>query len=155
MNLRYQRAKNGWWAGSTWRYDSGLVVGAVNNMGDALALTADQQSAIGLYCGGQQASLSHRITACNSPDYGASRIHILAPGTENNDRNPPRTTSRHIFSVSAGTDNLFHTEHVRTVLRVTVLNLSNQASLYNFLSPFSGTHWVEPRTYQAQLGWAF
>lgn len=155
VNLRYQRAKNGWWAGFTWRYDSGLVVGAVNNMGDALALTADQQSAIGLYCGDQRASLSHRITACTSPDYGASRIHILAPGTENNDHNPPRTMSRNIFSLSGGTDNLFHTEHVRTVLRVTVVNLSNQASLYNFLSPFSGTHWVEPRSYQAQFGWAF
>jgi len=44
---------------------------------------------------------------------------------------------------------------VRTILRFTVLNLTNKAALYNFLSPFSGTHWVEPRTYQVRLGWAF
>ena len=66
VNLHYQRSTNGWWADFTWRYDSGLVVGAVNNLRDALALTADQQSMIGFYCGSEQASLSHRITACNS-----------------------------------------------------------------------------------------
>ena len=62
---------------------------------------------------------------------------------------------RHILNLGVGTDNLFHTEHVRTTVRFTVVNLTNQAALYNFLSPFSGTHWVAPRTYQAQVGWAF
>jgi len=52
-------------------------------------------------------------------------------------------------------DNLFRTERLRTMVRFTVVNLTNQAALYNFLSPFSGTHWVEPRSYHAQLGWAF
>ncbi len=155
VNLRYQRVKNGWWTDLTWRYDSGLVVGAVNSLADALVLTADQQSAIGLYCGDQQATLSHRITACNSPNYGAERINILAPGTENNDRNPPRTKSRNVLDLSVGTDDLFHTERIRTVVRFTVINLTNKAALYNFLSPFSGTHWVEPRSYQMQFGWAF
>jgi hypothetical protein len=138
-----------------WRYDSGLVVGAVINLADALALTADEQTGIGLYCGSEHASLNHRITSCGSPDYGAARINILAPGTENDDRNPPRTKSRHIFSFGIGNDNLFHREHVRTTMRFTVLNLSHEAALYNFLSPFSGTHWVQPRSYQAQIGWAF
>jgi hypothetical protein len=155
LNLHYQPVKNGWWTDFSWRYDSGLVVGAVNNLEDALALTSDQQAVIGLFCGNERASLVHRITACNSPDYGAERIHILAPGAANPDRNPPRTTSRHIFNVAVGTDNLLHTERIRTIVRFTVLNLTNQAALYNFLSPFSGTHWVEPRSYQAQLGWAF
>jgi hypothetical protein len=155
LNLHYQRAKNDWWTGFTWRYDSGLVVGAVNNFADALALTADQQSVIGLYCGDHRATLSYRITSCNSPNYGAERIHILAPGTENDDHNPPRTKSRNILDLSVGTDNLFHTEHIRTVIRFTVVNLTNNAALYNFLSPFSGTHWIGPRSYQAQLGWAF
>jgi hypothetical protein len=155
VNLYYQRVKNGWWTGFTWRYDSGLVVGAVNNLADALALTADQQSTIGLYCGDEQATLSYRITACNSRSYGAGRIKILAPGTENDDHNPPRTKSRHILNLSVGTDDLFHTERIRTMVRFTVVNLTNKAALYNFLSPFSGTHWVEPRSYQAQLGWAF
>jgi len=155
VNLHYQPAKHGWWADFTWRYDSGLVVGAVNSLEDALALTADQQAVIGLYCGTEQASLSHRITACGSPDYGAERIHILAPGAQNSDHNPPRARARHILNLGAGNDNLFRAERLRTSLRFTVLNLTDQAALYNFLSPFSGTHWVVPRTYQAQLGWAF
>ncbi len=154
-NLRYQKTKNGWWTDFTWRYDSGLVVGAVDNLANALALTADQQAVIGLYCGDEQATLTQRITSCTSPHYGAARINILAPGTENDDRNPPRTKPRNILSLSVGTDNLFHTERVRTIVRFTVVNLTNQAALYNFLSPFSGTHWVDPRSYQAQLGWAF
>jgi hypothetical protein len=79
----------------------------------------------------------------------------LAPGAENPDRNPPRTKSRSVFNFDVGTDNLFRAEHFRTTLRFAVLNLTNKAALYNFLSPFSGTHWIEPRSYQAQLGWAF
>jgi hypothetical protein len=130
-------------------------VGAVNSLADALALTVDQQSMIGLYCGNQHASLSYRISSCNSLDYGAARINILAPGAENDDHNPPRTRSRHIEDFGVGTENLFHTERLRTVVRFTIVNLSNQASLYNFLSPFGGTHWVVPRTYQTQLGWTF
>jgi len=155
VNLHYQRPRTSWWTDFTWRYDSGLVVGAVNDLSDALALTADQQATIGLYCGSDRASLTNRITACNSPDYGAERIHILAPGTENPDRNPPRTTSRHVFDLGIGSDNLFRADRFRTKVRFTVLNLLNQAALYNFLSPFSGTHWIAPRTYQAQIGWAF
>jgi len=155
VNLRYQPRQDSWWMDFTWRYDSGLVVGAVNNLVNALALSADQQSMIGLYCGDQRASLTSRIVSCDSPDYGAERIHILASGAENDDHNPPRTQSRHIFDLAAGNQNLFHAERIRTVVRFTVLNLSNQASLYNFLSPFGGTHWVAPRAYQAELGWAF
>ncbi|MDQ6759233.1 MAG: TonB-dependent receptor [Acidobacteriota bacterium] len=155
VNVHYQRARDAWWADFTWRYDSGLVVGAVNSLDDALALTASQQSTIGLYCGAERASLSHRISACDAREYGAERVQILAPGTQNSDHNPPRTKSRHILNVGTGTDNLFRSEHVRTMARFTILNITNTAALYNFLSPFSGTHWVEPRAYQAQFGWAF
>ena len=155
VNVHYERKKSGWWTDFTWRYDSGLVVGAINNMADALTLTAAQQSAIGLYCGDQQASLSHRITSCTSPSYGAQRINILAPGTENDDHNPPRTKPRNIFHLGMGNDNVFHKEHIKTVVRFTVLNLSNEASLYNFLSPFSGTHWFQPRSFQTQVGLRF
>jgi hypothetical protein len=36
-----------------------------------------------------------------------------------------------------------------------VTNLTNKVALYNFLSTFSGTHFVEPRTLQASVGYAF
>ena len=37
----------------------------------------------------------------------------------------------------------------------TVVNLTNKEALYNFLSTFSGTHFVTPRAYQAELGFTF
>jgi hypothetical protein len=40
-------------------------------------------------------------------------------------------------------------------LRVSVVNLTNKDALYNFLSTFSGTHFVTPRAYQVQLGVSF
>jgi hypothetical protein len=36
-----------------------------------------------------------------------------------------------------------------------VVNLTNHVALYNFLSTFSGTHFVTPRAYQARIGFSF
>src|SRR5207244_4599013 len=52
-NVRYQWKTHGPWAAFTWRYDSGLVAGAVGSLADALALTPAEQAAIGFFCGGQ------------------------------------------------------------------------------------------------------
>lgn len=154
-NLRYQRPKAGPWISFTWRYDSGLIAGAVPDLQAALTLTAAQQAAIGFFCGGAIATRSNPITSCGSPSYGAERLRIPAAGTADPDRNPPRITPRHIFSIATGSDNLFHTDPVKTTLRFEVVNLTNQVALYNFLSTFSGTHFVAPRTFQAELGIAF
>ena len=79
-----------------------------------------------------------------------------AAGTENNDHNPDRVKPRDIFDVALGTDNLFHAEGRRKVaLRFTITNLTNKVALYNFLSTFSGTHFVAPRTYQVSLAYRF
>jgi hypothetical protein len=40
-------------------------------------------------------------------------------------------------------------------LRFTGLNLTNKGALYNFLSTFSGTHFVSPHALQAQVGVTF
>jgi hypothetical protein len=154
-HLTYRRPHNGAWIAFTWRYDSGLVAGAVGSLNDALALTAAQQAAIGFYCGGQSATLSSAITSCASPNYGATRLVIPAAGTENDDHNPSRIAPRHLFDIAAGTDNLFHAEKIRTTLKLTVVNVANNVALYNFLSTFSGTHFVTPRSYQLELGWVF
>jgi hypothetical protein len=151
----YRRPHNGPWVAVTWRYDSGLVAGAVGSLGDALALTGAQQAAIGFYCGSQFATMANPIVTCASPTYGATRLIIPAAGTENADHNPPRIAARNLFDLAAGTDNLFHTERVRTTLKMTVTNLTNKVALYNFLSTFSGTHFVSPRAYQAELGWTW
>ncbi|HEV7743753.1 MAG TPA: carboxypeptidase regulatory-like domain-containing protein [Pyrinomonadaceae bacterium] len=139
----------------TWRYDSGLVSGAVSDFDTALTFSADQQAQIGLFCGNTFATPMQAITTCTDANRGALRVRIPADATANDDHNPPRIAPRHLFDFSAGTDNLFRTEHVRTTLRFTILNLTNKEALYNFQSTFSGTHFVAPRSYQGQIGITF
>jgi hypothetical protein len=154
-NLRYQFKKKGPWVSFTWRYDSGMVAGAVGTLADVLALTADEQAAIGFFCGGQVAALNRPITSCSGSNYGAARVVIPAPGTENDDHNPARIAPRNLLDAGIGDDNLFHKEHYRTTLKFTVSNITNKEALYNFLSTFSGTHFVEPRSYQVAMGFVF
>ena len=139
----------------TWRYDSGLVAGSVTDYATALAFTADQQQQIGLFCGSTFATLANPIRSCTSGNRGALRVRIPADGTENDDTNPPRIVPRNLFDFSAGTDNLFRADHKKISLRFTVVNITNKVALYNFLSTFSGTHFVTPRTFQIQAGVAF
>ena len=133
------------------------MAGEVGSLDDALGLTGAQQSAIGFYCGSARPTIDTPLTdaECTVSNYGATRLVIPKEGTENDDHNPPRVASRHLFDIAAGTDNLFHAEHVRTVLRFGVMNLGNKVALYNFLSTFSGTHFVAPRSYQASIGLVF
>ncbi len=153
--IRYQYGKDGPWAAFTWRYDSGEVAGAVTGLDAALALDADQQAAIGFYCGNQIATVVNPISSCTSSHYGATRLVIPAPGTYNPDHNPPRIAPRNLFDASVGIDNLFHKEKVKTTLKFTAMNITNKEALYNFLSTFSGTHFVTPRSYQVSLGWNY
>jgi hypothetical protein len=139
----------------TWRYDSGLVSGAVPDFATALGFTPDQQAQIGLFCGGAFATPTQGLTQCASADRGALRVRIPADGTENDDTNPPRVAPRHLFDLSVGTDNLLRTEHARMTLRFTGLNLTNKQALYNFQSTFSGTHFVSPRVFQGRIGITF
>lgn len=156
-NLRYQHGNRGPWVAFTWRYDSGLVAGAVGSLEDALGLTGAQQSAIGFFCGSAHPTIDTPLTdaECTTSNYGATRLVIPKEGTANDDHNPPRVAARHLFDIGAGTDNLFHTERYRTTLRFAVTNLGNKEALYNFLSTFSGTHFVTPRAYQAAIGFVF
>lgn len=153
-NFRYQYKNDGPWVAFTWRFDSGEVAGAVATIEDVLALTSAQQATIGFYCGADQATIYQGISACAS-NYGATRVRIPAPGTYNADHNPPRIAPRSLFDVGMGTDNLFHHDKFKTTLKFEAVNITNEAALYNFLSTFSGTHWVSPRTYQLTMGFAF
>ncbi|MFL6450279.1 MAG: carboxypeptidase regulatory-like domain-containing protein [Bryobacteraceae bacterium] len=152
--LRYQYKKNGPWAAFTWRFDSGEVAGSVTDLVDAISLTASQQATIGFYCGSTYASLGSPITSCGS-NYGATRLTIPAQGTFNPDHNPPRIAARNLFDIGIGIDNVFHRDKIKTNIKFTAVNITNEAALYNFLSTFSGTHWVTPRSYQVSLGWTY
>jgi carboxypeptidase family protein/TonB-dependent receptor-like protein len=160
-HLQYQIGKRGPWVGFSWRYDSGLVAGAVpfatdtTTPVDLTGLTADQQMQAGLFCGNQVPTLTAPLTTCAPSQYGSTKLTIPAPGKENDDHNPPRVAPRNLFDASIGHDNLFHGERYKWSLRVTAVNLTNKSTLYNFLSTFSGTHYVTPRTLSAELGFHF
>ena len=145
--VRYQYKKHGPWAAFTWRFDSGEVAGSVTDFADAISLSADQQATIGFYCGSDYANLGNRITACPG-SYGATRLKIPAAGTFDPDHNPPRIAARNLFDIGVGVDNVFHSDKIKTNIKFTAVNITNEAALYNFLSTFSGTHWVTPRSYQ-------
>jgi hypothetical protein len=155
-NLLYQSpGRFGPWVAFTWRYDSGLVAGSVPDFATALTLTPDQQAAIGLFCGDTFATPAQGLTSCTSPAFGATRLVIPSAGTENDDTNPPRIAPRHLFDVGVGLDSLVKSNRGRLSLRLSVFNVTNKVALYNFLSTFSGTHFVPPRTYQAEIKWSF
>jgi hypothetical protein len=171
-HLQYQPRKSGPWISFNWRYDSGLVAGPVPCAGgncangpagtdsivDVSPLTPDQQFQAGLFCGSVHATPAMPISptgTCLASQYGSSLIKIPAAGTQNDDHNPARISSRNLFDVAVGQDNLFHGDRYKWSARVEVINLANNYALYNFLSTFSGTHYVTPRTITATLGFHF
>ncbi|PYU50161.1 MAG: hypothetical protein DMG48_14380 [Acidobacteria bacterium] len=160
-HAQYQPWKRGPWVAFNWRYDSGLVAGAVpfatdtTTPVDLTGLSADQQMQAGLFCGSVFPTLSAPLVTCAPSLYGSTRLRIHAPGTENDDHNPPRVAPRNLFDMSVGDDDLFHSDHYKWSLRLTAINLTNKTALYNFLSTFSGTHFVTPRSYTAELGFHF
>ncbi|MBV8208155.1 MAG: TonB-dependent receptor, partial [Acidobacteria bacterium] len=194
-HIQYQPWKRGPWLGFNWRFDSGLVSGAVpceaqtatcsfttsaldpggqglanipagsvallNNL-NGLPLTADQQFQAGLRCNGVPATpttptgiLIGGVYTCPATQLTSNLIKIPGPNQEQDDKHPQRIAPRHLFDVALGDDNLFNTERYKWSARVSVINLANGYVLYNFLSTFSGTHYVTPRTITAELGFHF
>ena len=171
-HLQYQPKKNYPWIAFNWRYDSGEVAGAVpcaggncangpngtSSMVDVSDLTPDQQYEAGLFCGSVYATPLTPISAtglCPASQYGSKYLTIPAAGTENDDHNPPRIAPRNLFDISIGDDNLFKRDRYKVSARLTVVNLMNTEAVYNFLSTFSGTHYVTPRAITATLGFHF
>ena len=156
MNLytRYQIGIRGPWVGVSYRYDGGLVAVAVPDYATALRLTGDEQGQMGLYCGATFANAFDPIRSCGS-HLGATRIRIPPTGTENDDRNPPRIAVRSVVDLSIGQDDLFRHEKQSLGARFDAVNLANVDGLYNFLSTFSGTHFISPRSVTAQIRYTF
>jgi Carboxypeptidase regulatory-like domain len=169
---------NGIWGGFNWRYDSGLVAGSAPCYGmtnpnspctassttlngqpaiamvDATGIpfTADEEFQAGLECNGQRATPTSPLPAvCPASQFTSSLINIPAPNTGDNDHNPQRIAPRSLFDVSVGKPNIFHKEHFKTDLDLTAVNITDKYALYNFLSTFSGTHYVTPRTLTAKV----
>ena len=167
MSLRYQRPKNAEWVALTYRFDSGLVVSGVPDAGAALGLTPNQEVTIGLACNGVYATVASPIRNCLGPGgtqgMVTSKLITLPQGgygpflsAENDDHNPDRVKSRNVLNLGIGTDNLLHREgSVRYTASLEIQNLTNVTALYNFLSTFSGTHFLEPRSLVAKIGMTF
>jgi hypothetical protein len=158
-HLQYQPWKTGPWVGFNWRYDSGLVAGEVpvadaSGTVDLSGLTGDQQLQAGLFCGNARPTLTTPLGVCTA-GYGSTLISLPAPGKENDDTNPPRIAPRNLFDLAVGDDNLFHGERYKWSLTLTAINVTNKVALYNFLSTFSGTHYVTPRALTAEIGFHF
>jgi hypothetical protein len=182
-HVQYQvPGKHGPWVGFNWRFDSGLTAGSVPcynvtdpnslcnpaNGGpsitingqpgiDLSGLTADQQFQAGLVCNGVKATPFAAIPGnqCLASQLTSKLVSIPAPGTENDDKHPPRIAERSLFDASIGEDNLFNNEKYKWSLRLTAVNITNKYALYNFLSTFSGTHYVTPRAMTAEVGFHF
>ena len=155
-HVRFQPKKDSPWIVLTWRYNSGLALpGVAPDYQSALQFTGDEQAQMGLYCGNAFASVSRPIRSCAASQFGATRVRIPPPGTQDDDRNPTRVAPRQLFDISAGTENLLRRDSYRVTLHLSAVNIGNKVALYNFLSTFSGTHFVSPRAYQAEIGFVF
>jgi hypothetical protein len=199
-HFQYQPWSKWPWFGFNWRYDSGLVAGAVScyfpgdpscpnsltnytfpngstspavvsmlaaNYG-AVPLSPDQEFQAGFVCNGVPAappnstnrfgvpvSYGGAANVCPANMFTSGLVKIPAPNTEDDDKRPPRIQPRSLFDLAIGDDNVFHGDKYRWSAQLTVINIANNYALYNFLSTFSGTHYVTPRTVAGEIGFHF
>jgi hypothetical protein len=171
------------WIGFNWRYDSGMVAAstpcynvidpntrcslysfaangnpltlngkpAINLSG----LTPDEQFQAGLTCNGVPATPTSGFTICNAAGLTSTLLSIPRINTSDDDRNPARVAPRSLFDIALGDDNVFHKDKNKIAVRVTAVNVANKYALYNFLSTFSGTHYVTPRAITGQITYNF
>lgn len=168
-----------------WKLDSGLVAGSTpcyNVLGANTAcaaysfdtngnpltvngkpavnlssLTADEQFQAGLTCDGVRATQTQGFSICDAAGLTSKLLSIPAPNTEDDDHHPQRVAPRNLFDMALGDDRILHSrdEHYSLGARVTAINVLNKYALYNFLSTFSGTHYVTPRSITGEIAFHF
>jgi len=161
-----------------WRFDSGQVAGSVPCYGttdpnsdcapysemvggvptiNLSSLTPDEEFQSGLACDGVKATQTSGFATCAATGLTSKLVKIPAPGTEDNDKDPQRIEPRNLFDMAVGDDDILHLrgDKYRFGGRITAINVTDKYSLYNFLSTFSGTHYVSPRTVTAELAFHF
>ena len=168
-----------------WRFDSGLVAGSVpcygvtdpNSACQAYSLdangnpfltpngkpainlssfTADEEFQAGLTCDGVRATQTQGFTTCDAAGLTSKLVSVPTPNTEDDDHNPQRIQPRNLFDMELGDDNLVHfSDRYHLGARVTAVNVTNKYALYNFLSTFSGTHYVTPRSGTGEIAFRF
>jgi hypothetical protein len=147
-----------------------LVTGAqtislvASNAGN-VPLSADQQFQAGFSCNGVFATPPSAANPAGTPisatgtcpaaQFASNLIRVPAPNKEDADHNPPRIAPRNVFDIALGDDNIFRSDRHRWSAQITVINLTNKYALYNFLSTFSGTHYLTPRAITGEIGFHF
>ncbi len=168
-----------------WRLDSGLVAAAtpcynvtdpnsacaafsLNSNGTPLSMngqpaidlrsfTADEQFQAGLTCDGVRATQTSGFTICDAAGLTSKLVRIPGINQGDDDHNPARIAQRNLFDMALGDDRIAHfgKDRYRIAGRLTAINVLNQYALYNFLSTFSGTHYVTPRSITAEVSLHF
>jgi hypothetical protein len=123
---------------------------------DLSGLDANQEFEAGLACNGVKATPTQALpSACLASEFTSSLVKIPAPGTGDNDHNPPRIQPRDLFDMALGENDLFHGDKYKWGAQVSAINVTDKYALYNFLSTFSGTHYVTPRAITGQISLSF
>lgn len=151
----------------TFNGESDVVSLVASNVG-SVPLSADQEFEAGFTCDGIGATPPSKanptgtpissggvVGVCPAAGFTSNLIKVPGPNAEQDDKNPPRIQPRSLFDLAIGDDNLFHGDRYKWSVRLTVINLANNYALYNFLSTFSGTHYVTPRTVTGEIGFHF
>ena len=127
-----------------------------SNVG-SVPLSADQEFEAGFTCNGVHATPTTPLPFnCPASQFSSTLIKVPQPNTEDDDHNPPRIQQRNLFDLAVSNDNLFRRRPLQMErFRLTVINLTNNYALYNFLSTFSGTHYVTPRAVTGEVGFHF
>ncbi len=153
-HLQYQPWKRGPWIGFNWRYDSGLVAGAVpcfggeacangpggggpNDLIDVSGITPDQQFQAGLFCGNVYATPTTPISSSAGANLCPAANMVEVPldssaGHGERRKNPPRIAPRNLFDLAVGHDNLFHGDRYKWSLRLTAINITNKTRSVQF-----------------------
>ncbi len=122
------------------------------------SLTPDEEFQAGLTCDGVKATQTSGFSICDAAGLTSKLVKVPAPGTEDDDKNPQRIQPRNLFDMELGDDNVAHFgqgERYKFGARLTAINVANKYALYNFLSTFSGTHYVSPRTVTGEIAFRF
>ncbi len=120
--------------------------------------TADEEFQAGLACNGVKATRTNGFATCVASQLTSNLVNIPGPGTEDDDKSPQRIAHRNLFDMAVGDDNIVRfgaSDHFKVGARVTAINVANKYALYNFLSTFSGTHYVTPRTVTGEIALHF
>ena len=120
--------------------------------------TADEEYTAGLACNGVKATQTSGFATCLASQLTSKLLNIPGVNTEDDDRNPQRIAHRNLFDMELGDQNIKHfgaDERFKVGARLTAINVTDKYALYNFLSTFSGTHYVSPRTVTGELALHF